>query len=448
MKRIYIYSGIVVLLIVMVIAAKKCGNKGTVEVQTENSKKRNIIETVSANGKIQPEVEVKITSDVSGQIIELKVKEGDEVKQGQFLARINPEIYQAALDQMTASLNTSKANLENSKARLSQTKSNFVNIESNYNRQKKLYDQGAISQSEYDNAKAQYESGKADVDAAIQSVSAADYNVKNSEAALKQAQENLGKTTITSPVNGKVIKLEVENGERVVGTSQMSGTEMMVIASSDEMEVNVEVNENDIIHVHMSDTADIEVDAYLGRKFKGSVTEIANSANTSGVSADQVTNFVVKIRILRDSYKDLENPFRRGMSATVDIQTKRVFNVVSVPIQAVTTRSDSSLYDENGNRIEEEVSEDGPNVVNENDKKKKQEKIEIEECVFIYSMKDKKAHFRKVKTGIQDNNYIEILSGLKEGEEVISGPYTAVAKTIHDGQYVDKTDELSLDKKK
>ena len=449
MKKIYIYLGIVVLLFVLVIAAKKCGNKGSVEVETENAKKRNIIETVSANGKIQPEVEVKISSDVSGQIVELRVKEGAVVKKGDILAKINPEIYQAALDQVNAQLNTSKANLENSKARLIQTKANFTNVEANYNRQKKLFDQGAISQSEYENAKAQFESARADVEASAQSVSASEYNVKNAEAALQQSQENLAKTTITAPVNGKIIKLEVENGERVVGTSQMSGTEMMVLASSDEMEVNVEVNENDIIRVHMNDTADIEVDAYLGRKFKGIVTEIANSANTSGVSADQVTNFVVKIRIVADSYKDLENPFRRGMSATVDIQTKRVFNVVTVPIQAVTTRSDSSLYDENGNKKEiKEENGDGPTVVNENDKKKKAEKIEIQECVFIYSAEDKKAHLRVVKTGIQDNNYIEILSGLKEGDEVISGPYTAVAKLIRDGQFVDKTDHEDLEKKK
>ncbi|HEY6160783.1 MAG TPA: efflux RND transporter periplasmic adaptor subunit [Bacteroidia bacterium] len=447
MKKVFLYIGIGVALLLIVIMAKKCGNKGTVEVQTELAKKRNIIETVSANGKIQPEVQVKISSDVSGQVVELNVKEGAMVKKGDVVAKINPEIYQAAMDQMTASLNTAKANLENSKARLLQTKSNFVNIEANYNRQKKLYDQGAISQSEFDNAKAQYESGKADVAAAEQSVSASEFNVKNAEAALKQASENLNKTTIVAPVNGKVIKLEVEKGERVVGTSQMTGTEMMIIASSDEMEVNVEVNENDIIHVHMNDTADIEVDAYLGRKFKGIVTEIANSANTTGVTADQVTNFVVKIRILQDSYKDLDNPFRTGMSATVDIQTKRVSDVVSVPIQAVTTRSDSAKYDENGKRKEEQNADEN-NVVNDNDKKKKEEKPKIEECVFIYDPADKKAHLRVVKTGIQDNNFIEIVSGLKDGEEVISGPYTAVAKLVRDGQFVNKTEENNWEKKK
>lgn len=450
MRKLLIYSGSFLTLLIIVVGVKKCGNKGSIEVQTEKAKKRSIIEVVSANGKIQPEVEVKISSDVSGQIVELKVKEGDVVTKGFVLAKINPEIYRSALDQMNASLNTSKANLENSKARLSQAKSNLVNVEANFNRQKKLFDQGAISQSEFDNAKAQYESSKSDVDAASQSVNAADFNVKNAQAAVDQASENLSKTTITSPVNGKVIKLEVESGERVVGTSQMSGTEMMVIASSNEagsneMEVNVEVNENDIIRVHMWDTAQVEVDAYLGRKFKGVVTEIANSANTTGVTADQVTNFVVKIRILQDSYKDLDNPFRRGMSATVDIQTKRTFNVVSVPIQAVTTRSDSSLIADKENK-KDQPQEDGPQVVNKNDKSQQEQKVDIEECVFVLTPEGK-AKLVKVKTGIQDNDYIQIISGLKEGDEVISGPYTAVAKTIKDGMDVEKTDENSLSKK-
>lgn len=438
MKKLFIYIGIGIGLILVVIGAKKCGNKGTVLVEIEKAEKRGIIQTVSANGKIQPEVEVKISSDVSGQIVDLFVKEGDVVTKGFVVAKINPEIYQAAMDQLMASVNTSKANLENSRARLSQTKSNFVNIEANFNRQKKLFDQGAIAQSEYDNAKAQYESGKAEITAAEQSVNAADFNVKNAEAALKQGVENLNKTTIISPVSGMVRKLNVEKGERVVGTTQMAGTEMMIIASSNEMEVNVEVNENDIINVHLNDTSLVEVDAYLGRKFMGIVTEIANSANTMGISADQVTNFVVKVRILQDSYKDLSNPFRTGMSATVDIQTKRVKNVVSVPIQAVTTRSDSSLLaDKENNKGENDES---TQVVNENDKSKKEVKLEVQECVFIYT-EDHKAKLVIVKTGIQDDNYIEILSGLKAGDVVISGPYTAVSKLIRDGQFVELDEE-------
>ena len=438
MKKLFIYIGIGIALILVVIGAKKCGNKGVVSVEIEKAEKRNIIQTVSANGKIQPEVEVKISSDVSGQIVDLFVKEGDVVTKGFVVAKINPELYQAALDQLAATVNTSKANLENSRARLMQTKSNFVNIEANFNRQKKLFDQGAIAQADFDNAKAQYESGKADIAAAEQSVNASDFNVKNAEAGLKQGLENLNKTTISSPVSGMVRKLNVEKGERVVGTTQMAGTEMMIIASSNEMEVNVEVNENDIINVHLNDTSLVDVDAYLGRRFKGIVTEIANSANTLGVSADQVTNFVVKVRILQDSYKDLNNPFRTGMSATVDIQTKHVTDVVSVPIQAVTTRSDSSLLADKENKKEE--NDESTQVVNENDKSKKEIKLEVQECVFVYT-EDHKAKLVIVKTGIQDDNYIEIKSGLKPGDVVISGPYTAVSKLIRDGQFLELDEE-------
>ncbi|MEW6468261.1 MAG: efflux RND transporter periplasmic adaptor subunit [Bacteroidota bacterium] len=433
MKKLFIYISLAAALLIIVLVAKKCGNKSVLEVSTEMVKKRDIIEIVSANGKIQPEVEVKISSDVSGEIVELPVKEGDIVQKGDMLVKINPDIYQSSLDRMNASLNTTKANYENAKSQLSQVKAQFANAESNYNRQKKLFDQGAISQAEFDNAKSQYESAKANVEGAEQAVKAAEFNIKSSEAALQEAMDNLKKTTITSPVNGRVIKLSKEKGEKTVGTNMMEGTEIMVIASSNEMEVNVEVNENDIIRVHMNDTAIIEVDAYLGRKFKGIVTEIANSANTTGITADQVTNFTVKVRILQDSYKDLDNPFRRGMSATVDIQTKRVSKVLSVPIQAVTTRSDTASDDTEGMQPEGEQYE--TRVVTENPVQK-EEKKEIRECVFLY--RDGKAVMVYVKTGIQDVNYIEIKEGLKEGDEVITGPYTAVSKLIRNGSKVER----------
>lgn len=434
MKKLYLYIGLAVLLLAIVIMAKKCGNKSTLEVTTEKVIRRNVVETVSANGKIQPEVEVKISSDVSGEIVDLPVKEGDIVKKGDVLVKINPDTYQSSLDRMNASLNTTKANYETAKSQLSQIKAQFENAESNYNRQKKLFETGTISQADFDIAKSQYESAKANVEGAEQSVKAAEYNIKSSEAALQEAMDNLKKTTIISPVNGRVIKLSKEKGEKTVGTNMMEGTEIMVIASSNEMEVNVDVNENDIIRVEMNDTAEIEVDAYLGRKFKGIVTEIANSANTTGVTSDQVTNFTVKIRILQDSYKDLDNPFRRGMSATVEIQTKRASGVLCVPIQAVTTRSDSLKEDEN--QLENN-NDGGPKVVVE-EPVKKEEKKEIKECVFVY--RDGKAVMVFVKTGIQDINYIEVKEGLKEGDEIISGPYTAVAKLIKDGSTVYKTD--------
>lgn len=446
-KLIWIIIGGVVLLSLVLIFK----NSGTtaLNVTTEKAAKRNITELVSANGKIQPEVEVKISSDVSGEIVELYVKEGDQVKKGDLLCKINPLIYESNSSRMVATLNGAKANLANSKARLEQIKSSFTNTEITYNRNKKLFDQGAISQADFDASKAAYEGAKADVKAAEESVNASEYNVKSTEASLKEANDNLAKTNIYSPVNGTVSKLNKEKGERVVGTAQMEGTEIMRLANLNEMEVSVDVNENDIVRVHYNDTSLIEVDAYLGRKFKGIVTEIANSANTTGVTAEQVTNFTVKIRILQESYQDLmvENnnrpPFRPGMSATVDIQTKQAKNVVTVPIQAVTTRSDSSAFEKKG--MKEGGEKEGEIVVkDEKDKsgEETKEEIKIEECVFVYAKG--KAKMVKVKTGIQDNNFIQIVSGLNDGDEIISGPYSAVSKQLKDAMEVNKVDKSEL----
>ena len=350
---------------------------------------------------------------------------------------------------MVATLNGAKANLASSKSRLDQVKASFVNIDASFQRSKKLLDQGAISQSDFDQAKATYEGAKADVKGAEDNVDASDYNVKSTEASLKEANDNLAKTNIYSPVNGTVSKLNKEKGERVVGTAQMEGTEIMRLANLNEMEVSVDVNENDIVRVHSGDTSLIEVDAYLDRKFKGIVTEIANSANTSGVTADQVTNFTVKIRILQESYQDLVNankniaPFRPGMSATVDVQTKKVNSVITVPIQSVTTRSDSTLYLENEAKTRGDDGDGEIVVKNENDKTtNKNEIIKIEECVFIFS--DGKAKMVKVKSGIQDNNFIEISEGIKEGDEIISGPYSAISKELKDGTKVNKVDKSEL----
>lgn len=430
---------------------KNCSGNKSIRVATEKATKRNIAESVSANGKIQPEVEVKISSDVSGEIVDLLVKEGDQVKKGDLLCKINPLIYESNSSRMVATLNGAKANLSNSKARLEQIKAAFVNSEASFNRNKKLFDQGAISQSDFDAAKAAYEGAKADVKGAEDNVDASDYNVKSTEASLKEANDNLAKTNIYSPVNGTVSKLNKEKGERVVGTAQMEGTEIMRLANLNEMEVSVEVNENDIVRVHSGDTSAIEVDAYLGRKFKGIVTEIANSANTSGVTAEQVTNFVVKIRILQESYMDLLTannnvaPFRPGMSATVDIQTKKVNNVITVPIQSVTTRSDSTEFKEQ-NKQKGDDNEEGDIVVkNENDKTQNNDAlIKIEECVFVYDATEGKVKLVKVKTGIQDNNFIEITSGVKAGDEIISGPYSAIAKELKDGDLVNKVDKSEL----
>jgi len=437
-----------ILLVCFLIALKRCNSSDDLEVAVEKAQLRTIIETVSANGKIQPEVEVKISSEVSGEIVELPVKEGQHVNKGELLVKINPNIYVSEMEAMTATLNTSKANLSNSRAHLVQVQSQFTNTEASYNRNKKLFDQGVLSPSDFDAAKASYEGGKADVEAARQSVSASEYNVQNSEASLRESTTKLEKTTIYSPVNGTVSKLSVEKGERVVGVSQMTGTELMRIADLNEMEASVDVNENDIIRVHLNDSALVQVDAVsYTRKFKGIVTEMANSANTTGVAADQVTNFTVKIRILQESYKDLitgdvhSSPFRPGMSASVEIQTRRVENAITVPIEAVTTRSDSAIK-KSGKSLDEKRElkvED-----NKENKLKEKQAIQprIEECVFM--IKDGKTHLEKVVTGIQDNDYIEIKDGIKSGEEVISAPYVAVSKILKNGTQVKIVDKDKL----
>ncbi|NVO02596.1 MAG: efflux RND transporter periplasmic adaptor subunit [Bacteroidetes bacterium] len=445
----YLIIGGVALVIILGIGKKKgwFGKNEMISVSTEIVTKRTIIETVSANGKVQPEVEVKISPDVSGEVTELYVKEGDEVKKGDLLAKINPDIYMSNLDRMVATLNTSKANMMNSQARLIQIEAQYTNAKASFERNEKLWKQQAISASEFDAAKAAFEVAKADVEAGKQTVKAAEYGVKSTAASLKEASDNLTKTSIFAPVSGTISKLSVEKGERVVGTSQFAGTEIMRIANLNEMEVNVSVNENDIVRVHLGDTALIEVDAYLNRKFKGIVTEMANSANTTGTSADQVTNFEVKIRILRESYLDLVStknpnlsPFRPGMSATVDIQTKTVYNVLTVPIQAVTTRDDTTNVMDKKPMNEEGNGDENASTEKKKDEKKKSS--EMKEYVFMYV--DGKVKMQKVKTGIQDNTYIQILEGLKEKQEIIAAPYRAISKQLKNGDAVKKVDKKEL----
>jgi HlyD family secretion protein len=429
----------VIVLIVFAITGKKMGwigQRESVSVTVEKAQARTITESVAANGKVQPEIEVKISPDVSGEVVEMYVKEGDEVKMGQLLAKINPNIYVSAVDRMVAALNTAKANIANARARLAQSESQLAKAESSYKRNKKLADDGAISPSDFEAAKSAYEVARAEVDAARENVSASEFSLKSSEASLKEARDNLLKTSIIAPVNGTISKLSVEKGERVVGTSQMAGTEMMRIANLNEMEVSVEVNENDIVRVHLNDTTIIDVDSYIDRKFRGVVTEIGNSANTIGASTDQVTNFSVKIRILRDSYLDLipadrpnQSPFRPGMSATVEIQTRRASNILTVPIQAVTTRDTAAK------KMKEEMDgprEEGSSGQKKEEKNRKDEKII--ECVFIY--KDGKVKMQPVTIGIQDNMYIEIKTGLSSADEVVTGPYSAVAKRLKNGDPV------------
>jgi len=449
-KKLYWIIGTVVLvLLITLIVLKRNGSIGPsqdTKVATDLVSKRTIVETVSANGKIQPETEVKLSPDVSGEIIDLYVKEGDIIKKGQILAKVNPEIYRSTLDRVVGALNSQKANLANSKARLAQVKAQFINASNSFDRSKKLYAQKAISSAEYDQAVSTFEQAKSEVTAGEESVKASEFGVSSAEASVKESNENFSKTTIYAPGDGVVSKLNVEKGERVAGASQFSaGTEIMRIANMDLMRVNVSVNENDIVRVKLGDTALIEVDSYLNRKFKGIVTEIATSANTVGLTADQVTNFDVKVRILKESYLDLQpknqptfSPFRPGMSANVDIRTKRVENVLTVPIQSVTTRIDSTKI-----KLASAVKKDAkPNQDDQNNNNVKKADDPQQEVVFIYV----KGIAKKVlvKTGVQDNTNIQILSGLKENDEVISAPYAIVTKKLKDGDKVTKVEKAKL----
>lgn len=414
-KILKILVPVVLALIIFAFAGKKAGwfGKGaTVKVAVENAEIRTIVETITANGKIQPEKEVKITPDVSGEIVELTVKEGDNVEKGQLLLRIKPDVYISQRDRSVAAISSARA-------RLAQSEAQFLQADLSFKRTKQLYDEQALSKSEYEQAEASYSVAKAEVDAAR-------YSVISSEAALKEANENLVKTSIYAPMTGTVSMLLVELGERVAGTGMMAGTEMLRIADLSRMEAQVQVNENDIPRVNLGDTAEIAVDAYLDHKFRGVVTEIANSAKTTGVSADQVTNFDVKILVLPESYRELEekgsvNPLRPGMSATVDIRTERKSGVVAVPIQSVTTRTDTTKI-----------------VVTPSDE-------DIRTIVFITD--GERALAKDVKTGIQDNSYIEILSGVSQGDRVISAPFSAINKKLSDStlvQIVKKEDLFSL----
>ncbi|MCX6277061.1 MAG: efflux RND transporter periplasmic adaptor subunit [Bacteroidetes bacterium] len=447
-KKMWIIIAIVAVVAAIVITALIKGkNNEDIKVATEKATKRTIIQTVSSNGKIQPEKDIKISPYISGEVVELYVKEGNQVKKGDLLAKIDPEIYISQFDQSEASVNTQKANLANSKARLAQLNAQFENAKLTFDRQDKLFQQNVISKAEYDKAKSDFHVAEAMVTAGGEDIRASEFMVKNSEAALKRSKEDLTRTAIFAPNDGTVSKLSVLKGERVTGASQFSsGTEIMRIANLNEMEAQVQVNENDIVRVSMGDTALIEVDAYLNRKFKGVVTEIATSANSTGVSVDQVTNFNVKVHMVKESYMDLLtakdssfSPFRPGMSCTVEIQTEIAENTLTVPIQAVTTRIAKDSLDkinEKSKTKKEEGDHDITMVTNQ----KKNDKIQ--ECVFLLS--DGTAKKMDVKTGIQDNTYIQIVSGLKPGDEIITAPYSAVSKILKDGDKVKKVDKKDL----
>jgi len=463
---LYVLIGVFALLIGAAIFKSRQKPKGE-EVTVEKAEKRTIKETVSASGKIFPETEVKISSDVSGEIIELYIKEGDSVTIGQVLAKIRPDEYQSALEQGQASVGTarsqrdiSSSNVQGSSAQIEQLKADRQRVvaqlevaRNTHQRNEKLYKDGVISTAEFETSQSNLKSAESAVagsEASLKSaqsslssaqagVRASDYGINSANARLKELRTSLQKTIVTAPVSGIISMLNVEKGERVVGTLQMAGTEMMRVANLRTMEVQVDVSENDILKVSLNDDADIEVDAYLGRKFKGKVTEIANSASNVGgiggasLNTDQVTNFVVKIRVDAASYTDLlkdgrRYPFRPGMSASVDIFTHTAEGL-SVPIIAVTARDDDKKDEKD--KVKEDEDEPKPKVMENNDI--------IKEIVFVVS--GDTVGVREVKTGIQDNDYIEIVSGLQEGEMVVTGPYSAIARKLEGGSRIKIADK-------
>jgi HlyD family secretion protein len=439
-KLLPVGIAVVVIIIIVLVAGKKMGWFGKdfeINVSTKIVESKTITELITANGKVQPETEVKISPDVSGEIIELPIEEGNEVKKGQLLMVIKPDMYVQAYNRAQASLSSSQARLAQADARL-------IESEMSYKRASSLFKQDAIPVSDYETAQASFKVAQSEV-------KAAQFAVKSAEASVAEAQEQLVKTKIYAPMDGTVSRLNVEKGERVVGTNMYAGTETMVIANLHLMEVKVDVNENDIVRVNLNDTALVEVDAYLGRKFKGLVTEIANSATVVGGSTDQVTNFNVKILLLEESYKDLVDsvggkkyPFRPGMSATVDIQTETRKDVISVPIQAVTTRSLKSNGKDDAKKDDiDKPEEEAEAVTQQGVKSADDEKVEV---VFIY--KNGKVYKQPVKTGIQDSENIEISEGLKTGDEIVVAPFNAINKQLNDSTLVKKVDEKELFKAK
>ena len=430
----YAIIGVVVIALLLVVgkSAGWLGKEVSIKVAVEKPTKRTIVETITANGKVQPVKEVKISPDVSGEIVELTVKEGDKVSKGDLLVKIKPDTYISGMERAEAALNSSNARLVQTEAQLQMAKLAF-------DRNRELFAQKAISQADFESAESQYKVAKGDYEAAR-------FSVKSADATVKEARESLAKTTIYAPVSGTISKLNVEKGERVVGTMQMAGTELMRLANLNNMEVRVDVNENDIVRVKYNDTALIEVDAYMGRKFKGIVTQIANSASVQGASADQVTSFEVRVLLLEESYADLTkkgitNPFRPGMSATVDIQTERKENVLTLPIQAITIQVDSSKTDmamKSGKEAEKK-----PEVASNGVDTKKSATDKPKEVVFVVTKNNKVKHYA-VKTGIQDDSYIEIISGLTDSMDVVIAPFSVISRRLKDSVLVQKVPKDKL----
>ncbi|HHL52640.1 MAG TPA: HlyD family secretion protein [Flammeovirgaceae bacterium] len=443
-KIIWILFGAFIVLIGVAYYLNK-GNKKTLTVETDKPRRLTIVEKISASGMVQPVTEVKLSPDVAGEIIELTVEEGDSVTEGQLLVKIRPDNYISAVQRAEASLNTQIANLQSAKANLARAKATYERAKLELARSKKLFEGNVISSSEWEQAQQSYKVAENDYKAAQAAVDAARYMVKSSRAALDDAKENLRKTSVYAPMSGIVSKLSVEKGERVVGTSQFAGTEMLRIANLNDMEVRVDVNENDIIRIELGDTAIIDVDAYthLEKTFKGIVTHIANTAKDK-VSADAVTEFEVRIKILPSAFAQLraegyKYPFKPGMTASVDIITETKENVLAVPLAAVTTRAKSEI---DGTDDKEEK----PRKRAEKDDKQSSDEEEEVEVVFV--VQDGEADLRQVETGISDYEHIEIVKGIAEDETVITGPYILVSKRLKDGDPVRTKEEEESKRKK
>lgn len=454
-RLIIILSVIVVILVLLSVIGKKKGwiGKGNaIEVELAEVEKIEIIEKVNASGKVQPEVELKISPDVSGEIIKLNVQEGDSVNKGELLIRIRQDIYLNQLDQAKANANNARANLSQMKANLARAQARFQQSEFNFKRNKKLHQDNVIADLDYEQSETDYKVAEQELEAQKQNVRAAEFSLQNALAAVRVAEDNLSFTKIFAPEGGIISKLSIEQGERVVGTSQMQGTEMLRIANLNKMEVRVDVNENDIIRVSIGDTAEIEVDSYSAEKekFTGIVTAIANSPNEASLTSESITEFEVKIRIINDSYRhltsaNLKYPFKPGMTASVDIITDRKKDVIAVPLAAVTTRTSEEIskWNESEEGDSHEISDES-----ENNSKNPNNEEEIKEIVFLYDKESEKVKLIEVKTGISDFDNIQITSGLEPGQKIVKGPYLAVSKRLKDGDEVKMMDKGKAGKNK
>ena len=445
-KLLWAIIGLVVLILVLfgLKSAGVIGKEEGTKVSTEKVMRKTITEVVSATGKVYPEVEVKVSPDISGEIIELNVAEGDSVKKGQVLAKIYADIYASTRDQAAAQVNQSQSQVDNSVAALAATKARMDQAKRQYDRQKQLYDDKVISKLEFETAENTYLTAEADYNAALQGIKGGQANVKSASANLSKANKDLSRTSLVAPMGGVISLLNVKRGERVVGSNMMAGTEMMRIADMRVIEVRVDVGENDIPKVKLGDSATVEVDAYNTRKFPGVVTQIDNpmvNTSTTTSTSTEVTNYKVHVRLDPKAYKDLVNPdrpkafpFRPGMSASADIQTKTHGNVIAVPINAVTTRDKSDT----SKAVAGKAPAAGPAPAAGGGPGGEEKKVVVEDLQEVVFIMQPGGSVKRVnvKTDIQDINYIEIKEGIKEGDEVITGPYTVVSKMLRDGMKV------------